>query len=346
MLTFKGTIGGAKLAPPTCSEEVRTKEITDSLWFQHIVVSKGGAAGKGPEPPEPPSMTVDGSQEYPNMAEEVTVAIQQMNFYSMSTQNAYLCKYVQVDGGEVEGKTKMAFAKMQVPYPFKEQFLLTDDDFKVKSDKDEEETEGFDRIVNSYQAFTNDVYILHIRMSNSVASQDSDATSLNGPYEEATGSPAAATMYSPMASAGGGSRKSSRATTPGTSFVGLVALFIVTIVTLMAVGSGSPSSRQKKTKGGGDGADSYSAGEEGQPPPSSSKMKSRSHSRKSISKAKEADAALNNASGHSISSSMQSSISSVNPHHANQSSPQPGKTSVGGGGGIMSEQAARLGLYA
>lgn len=51
----------------------------DSLWFQHIVVSKGGAAGKGPEPPEPPSMTVDGSQEYPNMAEEVTVAIQQMN---------------------------------------------------------------------------------------------------------------------------------------------------------------------------------------------------------------------------------------------------------------------------
>lgn len=144
----------------------------------------------------------------------------------MSTQNAYLCKYVQVDGGEVEGKTKMAFAKMQVPYPFKEQFLLTDDDFKVKSDKDEEETEGFDRIVNSYLAFTNDVCILHIRMSNSVASQDSDATSLNGPYEEATGSPAAATMYSPMASAGGGSRKSSRATTPGTSFVGLVALVI------------------------------------------------------------------------------------------------------------------------
>ena len=44
----------------------------------------------------------------------------------------------------------MAFAKMQVPYPFKEQFLLTDDDFKVKSDKDEEETEGFVRIEQSY----------------------------------------------------------------------------------------------------------------------------------------------------------------------------------------------------
>ena len=49
----------------------------------------------------------------------------------------------------MEGKTKMAFAKMQVPYPFKEQFLLTDDDFKVKSDKDEEETEGFDGIFYS-----------------------------------------------------------------------------------------------------------------------------------------------------------------------------------------------------
>ena len=108
------------------------------------------------------------------------------------------------------------------------------------------------------------------------------------------------------------------------------------------MGSGSPGSRQKKTKGG-DAADSYSAGEEGQPP-SSSKAKSRSHSRKSISKAKEADAALNNASAHSIGSSMQSSISSANQHHANQPSPQHGKAS--GGGGIMSEQAARLGLYA
>ena len=65
--------GGGKLAPPNCSEEVRTKEITDALWFQQVVVSKGGAAGKGPEPPEPPSMTVDGSQEYPNMAEEVKI---------------------------------------------------------------------------------------------------------------------------------------------------------------------------------------------------------------------------------------------------------------------------------
>ena len=63
-----------------------------------------------------------------------------------------------------------------------------------------------------------------------------------------------------------------------------------------------------------------------------------------VSEAKEADAAINNASAHSIGS-MQSSISSVNPHNANQPSPQQGKAAASGGGS-MSEQAARLGLYA
>ena len=57
-------------------------------------------------------------------------------------------------------------------------------------------------------------------MSNSVASQDSESTSLNGANDEGTpGSPAAAAMYSPMASAGGGSKKSSRATTPGSTYI-------------------------------------------------------------------------------------------------------------------------------
>lgn len=64
-------VGGAKLNAPDCISDTHAKEITNSLWFQRVVVSKGGAAGKGPDPPEPPSMFVDGSQEYPNMAEEV-----------------------------------------------------------------------------------------------------------------------------------------------------------------------------------------------------------------------------------------------------------------------------------
>lgn len=151
-----GTEWGGKLSPPACSADIRAKEIAESLWFEKVIVSKGGAAGKGPDPPEPPAMSVDGSQEYPNMAEEV-------------------------DGGEVEGKTKMAFAKMQVPHPFKEQFLLQDEDFKLKTEKDEDESASVQETVSS-------------------------GTSFNGAVEDA----AAAVVVS-----GGGSKKSSRATTPG-----------------------------------------------------------------------------------------------------------------------------------
>jgi hypothetical protein len=49
-------------------------------------------------------MSVDGASQYPGMMEEI-------------------------DSGEVEGKTKMAFAKMQVPQNLRESYLLTDADF-------------------------------------------------------------------------------------------------------------------------------------------------------------------------------------------------------------------------
>lgn len=87
----------------------------------------------------------------------------------------------------MEGKTKMAFAKMQVPYPFKDQFLLSDEDFKVKGEKDDEEAEG-----------------------NMSVSQESEGThSLNGTTstEELAGSQTLAATAD--------SKKSSRATTPG-----------------------------------------------------------------------------------------------------------------------------------
>jgi hypothetical protein len=79
-----------------------------------VKVTNGGAAGKGPEPPEPPAMSVDGSSEYPNMAEEL-------------------------DAGEIEGKTKMAFAKMQVPQSVKDSHLLSDTDFMLNADRESEE---------------------------------------------------------------------------------------------------------------------------------------------------------------------------------------------------------------
>ena len=36
-----GMEGGGKLLPPACSNAVRAKEITDSLWFERVIVSKG-----------------------------------------------------------------------------------------------------------------------------------------------------------------------------------------------------------------------------------------------------------------------------------------------------------------
>lgn len=96
------------VAAPTCISELRSSlGAQDSSWFDQVDVTKGGAAGKGPEPPEPFTALVDGSKEYPNMAEEV-------------------------DSVEQEVKTKMAFAKMPIPQVFKESFLLDESEFITK----------------------------------------------------------------------------------------------------------------------------------------------------------------------------------------------------------------------
>jgi hypothetical protein len=102
-----------KLPAPACVDEISPTP-TDAQWFEKVKVTNGGAAGKGPDPPEPPTMTIDGSSEYPNMAEEL-------------------------DAGEIEGKTKMAFAKMQVPQNVKESHLLSDTDFMLNVDRENED---------------------------------------------------------------------------------------------------------------------------------------------------------------------------------------------------------------
>lgn len=98
---------------PACLNEISAQP-TEAQWFEKVKVTNGGAAGKGPDPPEPPAMTIDGSSEYPNMAEEL-------------------------DAGEIEGKTKMAFAKMQVPQNVKESHLLSDTDFMLNADRDRDD---------------------------------------------------------------------------------------------------------------------------------------------------------------------------------------------------------------
>jgi len=101
------------ITAPACSGEI-SQNPTEAQWFEKVKVTNGGAAGKGPDPPEPPATSIDGSSEYPNMAEEL-------------------------DAGEIEGKTKMAFAKMQVPQTVKESHLLSDTDFMLNADRDRDD---------------------------------------------------------------------------------------------------------------------------------------------------------------------------------------------------------------
>jgi len=97
------------IKPPSCVDSIYN-EIDEALWYEVVVVTKGGAAGKGPEPPEPQAISVDGESEYSTNEE--------------------------ADAAEVEGKTKMAFAKQQVPQSLKESYLLTDSDFMVRTEDD------------------------------------------------------------------------------------------------------------------------------------------------------------------------------------------------------------------
>jgi len=99
---------------PSCKALVLTNEedLSKLRWFAKVAVVRGGAAGKGPEAPDPPQISSDSSTAYPNMIEEL-------------------------DGNEMDGKTKMAFAKMQVPSAMRETFVLGDGDFLTNREREE-----------------------------------------------------------------------------------------------------------------------------------------------------------------------------------------------------------------
>lgn len=93
------------LPKPTCSSE--DLDVDNIIWYDEVVLTKGGAAGKGPDAPSPPvSNFTDNPQEHATISEEI-------------------------EGGEMEGKTKMAFAKMQIPQDLRNKFLLTEADFSL-----------------------------------------------------------------------------------------------------------------------------------------------------------------------------------------------------------------------
>lgn len=102
---------------PACAHE----EIYDGEWYEEYSCKEGGAAGKGPDPPPPPEMLSDSSNQYPTLIDE-------------SEHTA-----------EYETKTKMAFAKMQVPIDLRSSYLLTEDELTIKlTDIEDEEAENKD----------------------------------------------------------------------------------------------------------------------------------------------------------------------------------------------------------
>jgi hypothetical protein len=106
---------------PACKSDI----VPDSAWFAPFTITKGGAAGKGPEAPQASVTSVDGTSEYKEMMEEADI-------------------------GEVEGKTKMAFAKMQSPVEVRNSYLFSDKDF------DQNENESSDDSPKDSDSVAND----------------------------------------------------------------------------------------------------------------------------------------------------------------------------------------------
>jgi len=96
-----------KVPEPDCGVDV----FDGSPFLFHVEkdVAQGGAAGRGPGLPEPPTM-------------------------SASTSSYAQFSVDELDGSEVEGKAKMSFAKMQIPQEVKTQYLLQNEDFDIKED--------------------------------------------------------------------------------------------------------------------------------------------------------------------------------------------------------------------
>lgn len=89
--------------------------IDHNPWVIQVEIAKGDSAGRGPPPPEPPTMETESSVDHPSVVEEL-------------------------DSGETEGKTKMAFAKMQIPFELRDSYLFDDRDFEVRDDDASEES--------------------------------------------------------------------------------------------------------------------------------------------------------------------------------------------------------------
>lgn len=107
----------SKLQPPGCTKDILLTILqrNTACWYSKVVVAKGGAAGKGPDPPDPPTLANEEQSRYGNMSEEL-------------------------DFSEADAKPRMSFAKMQIPSNLKESYLLTDVDFMINNDREDNNT--------------------------------------------------------------------------------------------------------------------------------------------------------------------------------------------------------------
>jgi hypothetical protein len=98
------------LAAPACARETK---VENCAWFAEKVTSFGGAAGKGPDQLPPTSLPDDNTADSSLIVDEIDA--------------------------EVENKTKMAFAKMQIPNELRTRYLLTEADFALNENTENED---------------------------------------------------------------------------------------------------------------------------------------------------------------------------------------------------------------
>ena len=84
---------------------------TPRIWTREDVTTTGDYAIRAPPPPEPPPMVSENSGDHPSMVDDL-------------------------DAGESEGRTKMAFAKMQTPLELRESYVFEDHDFEVNQEEE------------------------------------------------------------------------------------------------------------------------------------------------------------------------------------------------------------------
>jgi hypothetical protein len=105
-------------SPPVSFDNVELSKFSASTvpFHLHNEATPGDFASRGPPAPEPPQLSSENSADFPSMIEDL-------------------------DAGETEGRTKMSFAKMQVPSEVRNAYLFEEREYDIRKVGEEEEEE-------------------------------------------------------------------------------------------------------------------------------------------------------------------------------------------------------------